>query len=156
MLPPNTVVLSQTGLLSGFVEYHPIDKKYEFEISVTDGVDTITQRFELTVQSQNQGRFLGLSIPIMGRDKLDFISNNNNSIIEYSYLFDPNDVNYGHNTHPRIQITNGIKWDDPTYVRSIIANWLHEFTVVGDYIDFSADASLPYQTVFLTLQDSNS
>lgn len=54
------------GRLTGFVEYHPIDKDYWFDIKATDGVDTMHRTIHMRVQATLPYQFADLSMPLTG------------------------------------------------------------------------------------------
>jgi hypothetical protein len=155
-LPPNTTLLYDSGILSGFVEFHGQNKTYYFEITATDGINNATQIFNLTVISENIGPYMNLSIPIMGTDKTLFNTNNSNDIIDQKYLYKSIDPNWGRNTTPEVQIINGFNVSNPSDLRNAISSWLHEFTVNYTTINTSNDPSLLYQTLFVRIRDSES
>lgn len=66
LLPPHLMCDNSQGKLSGYVEFHAVDKIYNFDISVTDGYQTITKRFTIKVVKRYADQFFGAYIPITG------------------------------------------------------------------------------------------
>jgi hypothetical protein len=155
-IPPNTIVVSATGMISGFVEYHPSDKTYFFEVAASDGAETVTKKFQLIVKSQKLEKFLSVTIPITGTEKLGFIANNSTSLCPPEYLFREQDSNWARNNQPGISVITGIKYSNAEQVKNNLSNWLTEFVLQFGRVDVSYEPSLPYQTMFVTVQDSSS
>lgn len=155
-IPPYTIVVSETGMLSGFVEYHAVSKTYYFEVSAGDGVDVAIQRFQLTVQSQNLEHYMSLQIPITGTNKLDFIINNSTSLMPPEYLFREADKNWSRNDNPAVSIINGLNYQNVSTVRDAISNYLTEFKLGYGNVYVSEGSQLPYQTLFVAVKDANS
>jgi len=64
-LPLNMTLNMQQGHISGFLEYHPYPKTYYFEITATDGIQTIVRKYEVSVIRGTYDMFVNVSIPIM-------------------------------------------------------------------------------------------
>jgi len=156
IIPLNTTVESSTGMLSGFVDYHAVSKTYLFEISASDGTDIETRWFQLTVKSQNREKFLNISIPITGAEKLQFITNNSPSLIAPEFLFREQDTNWSRNDSPEIAVVSGLNYTNIAEVRNSLSNWLSEFELSYGALNTSELESLEYQTLFVTIRDSNS
>jgi len=65
-LPPDMVLNSTQGYLSGFVEYHPQPRDYYFEIQADDGSQTLTRQYHVSVYRSVNDKFVDVSIPIQG------------------------------------------------------------------------------------------
>lgn len=156
MLPPNLLIDSDTGALQGFVEYHPQDKTYQFEVKVTDGVDSITRQFSLTVESQNIGMFYTLSIPLLGPQRFDFVSRNNASIVDDQYLYLANDQGWGRTQYPAVVISSGIKRINAQSLREQIQNYLHNFRLV--MLNYRVDpvSNQDFSVVSVLIRDADS
>ena len=72
-IPPNMIINKTTGALEGFCEYHAISKNYTFDISATDGYQTITKQFTLRVEKLYNDIFFGVSVPLMGQERTKWI-----------------------------------------------------------------------------------
>ena len=155
-IPPNTIVVSSTGILSGFVEYHAVPKTYFFEVTATDGTDKLPRWFELTVQSGYKEKFLNISIPITGAEKLQFIINNSSSLIAPEYLFREADKNWSRNDSPEVNVVSGLKYSNVEDVKNSISSWLTEFELSYGMLNASEGSGLEYQTLFVCLRDSSS
>lgn len=155
MLPPNTIILSDLGLLSGFLEYHATDKTYNFEITASDGVRTSVRMFTLRVISQNHGKFAKFLMPLTGSTKQDILNQNNDSLIAHNYLYNPTDLNFGRIRYPQIEIIKGISWSNADTLRNVIAPWLYEFAITLENVEASNSSGLDYETLYVIVRDSN-
>lgn len=155
MLPPNALVVSDSGLLSGLIDYHPRSRDYLFEISASDGVDVIKRQFKITVAAQPRGIFLGLSIPLLGQDRLDFDSLNNESVVPTSSLFLIASPLFGRIQAPEIPVVSGIAYDTTQNARDIASWYLNEFRVQFEDIYATSIEDAPYQALWLQVQDAN-
>lgn len=155
-IPLNTAIESSTGMLSGFVDFHAQSKTYYFEVAAFDGTETNVNWFELRVESQNREKFLNISIPITGYEKLQFTIDNGPSLIAPEFLFREQDKNWSRNDSPEISVVSGLKYSNIEQVKNSLQQWLTEFEVSYGHIDTSNDPSLQYQTLFVTIRDSNS
>ncbi len=156
MLPPNLLIDSDTGAIQGFVEYHPQQKTYQFEVKATDGVDVVIRQFSLTVDSQNIGMFYTLSIPLLGPQRFDFVSQNNASIVDDQYLYLPNDQGWGRTQYPTVVISSGIKRINGQSLREQIQNYLHNFrlAMLNYRVDKVVDKD--FSVVSLLVRDADS
>ena len=155
-LPPNTVIVSESGVLSGFIDFHGQNKTYIFEVTATDGTNVVIQKFILTVIAQNIGPYITVSIPLLGKDKTVFKEENSNSLIDQSYLYMPENIHYGRNNFPELVIISGMTPINKINLRNLLSNWLTEFLIYYTTLDSTNDSSLPYQTLFVNIKDSNS
>lgn len=156
MIPPNLLIDSDTGAIQGFVEYHPQQKTYQFEVKATDGVDAVIRQFSLTVDSQNIGMFYTLSIPLLGPQRFDFVSQNNASIVDDQYLYLANDQGWGRTQYPTVTISSGIKRINAQSLREQIQNYLHNFrlAMLNYRVDKVADKD--FSVVSLLVRDADS
>jgi len=155
-IPPYTIVVSSTGMLSGFVEYHAVPKTYLFEVSASDGTDIVARWFKLTVESLNLEHYMSIQIPITGTNKLDFIINNSSSLMPPEYLFREADKNWSRNDTPAVSVINGLNYQNVASVRDAISNYLTEFHLSYSNVYVSEGSALPYQTLFVAVKDANS
>lgn len=65
-LPRGLMLEPGSGYLHGFLEFHPIDKDYWFDIAATDGVDTLIRTIHARVISSFGYQYMGVSIPVQG------------------------------------------------------------------------------------------
>lgn len=156
MIPPNLIINSATGALEGFVEYHGQDRTYHFEVLVSDGVESLIKQFELTVQSQNFGQFYTLSIPLLGPERFDFVSQNNASIVDDDQLYLANDQGWGRTQRPQVIVSSGIKRINTQQLRNQIQNYLHNFRISFTQFETQIMPNLPYGLVGLQVRDADS
>ena len=129
MLPLGLILDNQSGLLQGFLEYHGQDKIYQFEITATDGVDSLVRQFSVLVQAQNRGHHWSLHVPLLGSDKQQFIVNNGENVVTYEQLYQPLQTGWGRTTSPGIPIIDGIRGINALDLRMLIANYTHNFNI---------------------------
>ena len=155
-LPPQTKVDNQTGCITGFIDYHSQNQTYWFEITANSASAQIVQQFQLTVEAQLLGQNASLSIPITGDDKLNILSLNNDGVISYNGLFNPADPNWGRYSAPKINIIAGLPVDNAVAIADAIAPLMSSFEITMETVNVTQITNLPYQTLFLTIKDSNS
>lgn len=84
--PPGLVLDKLQGKLVGYVDYHPVNKDYWFDITATDNIDTITRTIHMQVSIQYGYQFSSVSIPLTGDIKqrwltsVQYLVTNPNSI----------------------------------------------------------------------------
>lgn len=66
LLPPHLMLEKTAGRIVGYCEYHAVDKTYYFDVSATDGYQTVTRRFKLSVKKIYNDQFFGAYIPLTG------------------------------------------------------------------------------------------
>lgn len=64
--PPGLVLDKLQGKLVGYVDYHPVDKDYWFDITATDNIDTVTRTIHMKVVSRYGYQYSSVSIPLTG------------------------------------------------------------------------------------------
>ena len=114
ILPRGLILNRQSGLISGFAEYQTRDRSYLFDIGASDGIQTITRTFSVTIVRSTQYQYLGMSIPVEGSLKdiyFQYIGTTINSTwVPYSSTT-PQSVLYT----PFVQLIQGLNYaiDDP-------------------------------------------
>jgi hypothetical protein len=66
LLPPHLMLGSTSGTMEGFVEYTAINKTYYFEITATDGYQSIVKQFSIGINKVFGNQFLSAYIPVTG------------------------------------------------------------------------------------------
>jgi Putative Ig domain len=156
MLPPGMFVDPVSGGLRGFVEYHAQDHDYAFEITATDGVDTLTRVFYLRVVSQNLGFFWSFGLPILGNDRQNFITYNDSNIIATPDLFLNTDPGWGRVQNPIIIIASGVKRLNAITLRDILANYMHGFKIQFRDVRAKNYTNEPFSLIYLAVRDADS
>jgi len=156
MLPVGVFLDNQTGLLEGFVEYHGQDKTYLFEVTATDGVDVLIRLFEVQVTARNLGHFWSLSVPLLGTDKEQFIINNGEDIVPYGGLYLPEHTGWGRESQPHVTIINGVKGINAADLRTLIANYTHNFNIRLQGYQIIQGQDPRFQLVAIQCRDSDS
>lgn len=75
-LPRGLMLDAITGALNGFLDYHPVAKDYWFDITATDGVDTLVRTMRFQVINSTDRAALRVDIPLGGDVKLLWQSQN--------------------------------------------------------------------------------
>lgn len=154
LLPPHLLLETSSGKIVGFCEYHAIDKIYYFDVMVSDGYQSITRQFKLTVNKKYNDQFFGANIPILGplRDQWAADASNvkvrapgTSVIYSISPLEDP----------PILNIINGIVtgYDTPDdiYIKSY--NWLHNLDLQFGLVDNSSVQSNNVLVIYRNISD---
>lgn len=124
ILPPNLTLNSTTGVLSGFCEFTPYSRVYSFEISVTDGYQSVTKQFNVTVLKKFNDQFLSIYIPVTGDQRYQFIEDsdkiNNLNFKNSNYLISIN-------RDPKLSIIDGLVTgtDLPNKILANTSPWFH-------------------------------
>lgn len=80
-LPPGLVLDKIQGYLVGYVDYHTRTKDYWFDITATDGIDTLVRTMRMQVSPRYNYQFMNVSLPLHGDVRQRWIETNN-------YMFD--------------------------------------------------------------------
>lgn len=75
--PPGMVLDKIQGCLVGYLDYHAVDKDYWFDITATDGIDTLVRRIHMQVKATIPYQFASLEIPLWGDLKQRWLATNN-------------------------------------------------------------------------------
>jgi hypothetical protein len=75
--PPGMILDKIQGQLVGYLDYHPTDKDYWFDVTATDGVDTLTRKIYMRVKATRAYQFASIDVPIWGDLKDRWLSVNN-------------------------------------------------------------------------------
>jgi hypothetical protein len=127
MMPPNMTVAKTDGAIEGFCEYHAVPKLYSFNISADDGYQTIVKQFNLQVNKVYGDIFFGLSIPIMGNERLAWLNEAGNIRVREpgTKTFDTfSTVDY----QPQLNIIKGVltDFDNDQDIFGQLDPWLHQ------------------------------
>jgi hypothetical protein len=128
-LPVGLRLNVQTGAVEGFLEFHAQQKTYHWEVSASDGVQDLTQAFEITIVPQQLGHHWQLQVPLLGTDKLNWVVQNNEGVVSTDHLYLPDHTGWGRSPVPAISICAGIQGINAQDLRMVIQNYLHNFVV---------------------------
>lgn len=126
LLPPHMMCDNSQGKIYGYVEFHAISKTYNFDISVSDGYQTITKRFTLTVHKRYGNQFFGAYIPVTGYLRQDWNGDTANVRVREPGTRNFSTIEYPIDP-PELNIINGIVTNYLT-ADDIVSNtnpWLH-------------------------------
>ena len=156
ILPRGLILNRQSGLISGFAEYQTRDRSYLFDIGASDGIQTITRTFSVTIVRSTQYQYLGMSIPVEGSLKdiyFQYIGTTINSTwVPYSSVT-PQIVLYP----PSVQLINGLNYavDDPAvavYFANLSLNTTEIMIGASTNVNVSPTTTLFYSPIL----DANS
>lgn len=155
MIPPGIILNQQSGMLEGFIEFHPQSKTYWFEITASDGTQDIIQLFSWNIVAQNLGLHWNLSVPILGNQRFNLLSLNNSSIIDENQLYLGNSKGWGRTQILDIPIISGIKRVDQSNLKNLLSNYLHNFRLRLNYFTVSNYLDSAFQVVSVAVQDAD-
>jgi len=160
MLPPHLMLDINGGRLVGFCEYHAISKTYQFDVTITDGVQTRTRQFILRVNKVYGDQFFGSYIPVTGHLREQWIINASNvrarepGTIVFNSIEDLVDP-------PYLSIVNGVitGYSTPDQIVSNAMPWFHtldlEFGSSSNSSVMSDGTSILYRNVVDRQQGAN-
>lgn len=127
-IPPNVIINKVNGTIEGFCEYHAVPKTYNFDISATDGYQTITKQFTLQVNKQYNDIFFGISVPLSGRERSNWVLDAANVRIREpgTKIFD---TFSNIENPPSLNIIRGVitGYDNDNKIFAQLSPWLNQF-----------------------------
>lgn len=96
-VPPGMVLDKVQGKIVGFLDYHPVDKDYWFDVTATDGIDFMVRTIHIQVVSRYGYQFASLNVPLTGDIKQLWIST-----VQYC-VTNPNSI-------PNVQVVGNTLW----------------------------------------------
>lgn len=150
-LPPNLMVAKTNGVLEGYCEYHAVPKTYYFNISATDGYQTIVKQFRLHVNKVYGDIFFGIDIPISGPERNLWLADAGDArarepgtkiIDEFNEIENP----------PRLRLIRGVVtgYDNANEIYNQLSPWLHQLDLQFGLVSNTAitsDNSLVYRNI---------
>jgi hypothetical protein len=126
LLPPHLMIDRSQGTLVGYCEFTAVDKIYNFDVSVTDGYQTITKTFSISVKKRYGDQFFGAYIPLTGFLRQDWQGDAANVRVR-----EPGTRNFSTITNPvdppYMNIINGIVtgYETADQIVSNVMPWFH-------------------------------
>ena len=125
--PPHFMLGTTDGILLGFCEYHAVQKTYDFDVTATDGNQSVIRQFTITVDQAFGDQFFSAMIPLTGPLKEEWMADTSNLLVREpgTITFDKvTDVVYP----PTMNIINGLVtgYDTASQLVNETSNWLHE------------------------------
>jgi len=152
ILPRGLVLDTNGGFITGFAEFQTRDRSYQFDITASDGVQTIQRQFSLTVVRAVDYQYMGMTIPLEGNLKDsyyqyvgDTISQSNwepySSVTPQSILFPPS-----------VSLIQGLNYaiDDPSsavYFANLHLNTTALMVGATTNVNVSASTTLFYSPI---------
>lgn len=134
VLPPNLIVLTETGLLGGFVDYVPETKTFWFDILATDGLSTSIETFGITVEKKYTEYWNTFTLPIFGYPRIDLQQANDSTLIADNDIYYLNAANWGRIKLPRILIDNGVAYHNFNQCVGLLTENFKKFSLlITDY-----------------------
>ena len=152
LLPPHLMLEKTAGRIIGYCEYHAVDKTYYFDVSATDGYQTVVRKFKLSVKKIYNDQFFGAYIPLTGdlRDQWAQEAYNARTrepgTVIFEGLGDTEDP-------PSLNIINGIitEYLTPDEIFSRAGPWLHtldlQFGRTGNSLISGSARSMVYRSM---------
>ncbi len=126
-LPRGLILGATTGMLHGFLEYHPVNKDYWFDIRATDGVDSLMRTMRFQVISSTDHAHISVSLPLTGDIKDAWLAQNHALVGDGSSLVN---VSVGNNqfTEPALLLVDGLgsALDDPDRIITAVDPWCQQ------------------------------
>ena len=151
ILPRGLILNRQDGILSGFAEYQTRDRSYLFDVSASDGIQTIVRTFSVTILRSTQYQYMSMTIPVEGSLKdiyYQYIGATINSTwVPYSSVT-PQSVLYP----TSIQLINGLNYaiDDPAaaiYFANLSLNTTEIMIGASTNVNVSPSTTLFYSPI---------
>lgn len=135
-LPRNLTITPETGILQGFVDYHVKNHVYTWQITVSDGYNTLSRNMTLQVISSHRDQFATMTLPVTGYLKQAVIEQNFTSYPELSETY-----------LPILTVIDGLKYaNNISPILQSASNWLHQLDIqMGN---LQVDNNVLYRNVF--------
>ena len=155
MLPPHLMLEKTAGKIIGFCEYHAISKIYYFNITASDGYQSIIRQFSIIVNKLYGDQFMGIHIPVIGQMRDLWASDASNvkvrepgtsTVYGLSNIIDP----------PFMNVINGLVtgYDTPTELINLAKPWLHNLDLQYGITDNSYILTSNLSTIYREIVDS--
>ncbi len=135
-LPRSLTITPETGVLQGFIDFHVKTHSYTWQITASDGFNTLTRDMTLTVVSSHGDQFATMTLPVTGYLKQAVIEQNFTSYpaLAETYL-------------PVLTVVDGLKYSNNILpLLQTASNWLHQLDVqMGN---LQVDSGTLYRNVF--------
>ena len=155
--PPHLMIDRSQGKLIGFIEFTAVTKTYHFDITVTDGYQSLTKTFSLTVKKKYGNQYFGAYIPITGDLRQQSLVDIANVRVRTPGAQTFNSVQYPIDP-PSMSIINGLVtgYSTADQISSNVSPWLH--TLDLQFGSVGASTKIPYNSSMLyrNIQDSQS
>jgi hypothetical protein len=126
-LPKGLILDAASGALNGFLEYHPVIKDYWFDITATDGVDTLVRTIRFQAVNSTDHASISVSIPLSGDIKQQWQSQVHALVGDGSILVNVGVENSQFNNPSLILIDGlGSVLDDPDSIISAVSPWCQQ------------------------------
>lgn len=155
LLPPHLMLDNSQGKLVGYCEFHAVSKTYDFNITATDGYQSITKRFTLSVKKRYGDQFFGAYIPLTGYLRQDWQGDVANVLVREPGTRNFSTIQYPVDP-PELNIINGIVTGYET-ADQIITNaqpWLHTLDLQLGAVDNSRILSNGQAMLYREIVDS--
>jgi hypothetical protein len=155
LLPPHFMIDSTTGIIQGYCEYHAVLKEYNFNITATDGYQSITKQFSLIVNKVYGNQFFGASIPFTGALRQSSVNDVSNIRIRqggtniFASVKDISDP-------AELSVINGIVtgYENPNQIFANANPWLHTLTTQLGAVSYSGNVTLTENVLYRNIVDS--
>jgi len=135
-LPRSLTITPETGVLQGFIDYHVKNHVYVWQITASDGFNTLTRNMTMQVISSFRDQFATMTLPVTGYLKQAVIEQNFTSYPQLSETY-----------LPVLTVVDGLKYaNNITPLLQSASNWLHVLDIqMGN---LQVDGDVLYRNVF--------
>lgn len=157
LLPPHLMLGTTTGIIQGFIEYTAINKTYYFEITATDGYQSIVQQFSMTINKVYGNQFLNAYIPITGTLRNSWAADTANVRVR-----EPGQINFDRINnapdYPYLSIVSGLETDyaKPEEIITTIKPWFYQLNLQIGETSNTAVQSNNQSIIYRNIQDYQS
>lgn len=135
-LPRSLTITPETGVLQGFIDYHVKNHVYTWQVTASDGFNTLTRNMTMQVISSYRDQFATMTLPVTGYLK--------QAVIEQNFTSYPQ---LGETSLPSLVVIDGLKYaNNITPILQSASNWLHVLDIqMGN---LQVDGNTLYRNVF--------
>ena len=135
-LPRSLTITPETGILQGLIDYHVKNHVYTWQVTASDGFNTLTRNMTAQVVSSYRDQFATVALPVTGSLKQAVIQQNFSSypLLGSTYL-------------PVLTVIDGLKYaNNITPILQSASSWLHVLDIqMGN---LQVDGGTLYRNVF--------
>ena len=140
MLPPHLILGTTDGIIRGFCEYHAVSKSYYFDVTASDGQQSVVRQFKLSVKKIYSDQYFGIDIPLTGDIRSVFLNDVANVSIREPGTTVIDRIE-GQINYPKLTIVDGLVtgYDGPNVIINSAMPWLRQLDL---NIGFAANSTV--------------
>ena len=125
ILPRGLVLNTNGGCITGFAEFQTRDRSYQFDVSASDSVQTITRQFSLTIDRGVNYQYMGMTIPLEGNLKDSYYQYIGDTITQNSWIPNGSSTPQSILYPPYVQLIQGLNYAVDTPAAAVYFANLH-------------------------------